>query len=80
MFPAHVHHLVKYFELSEIEVVEQDGVDIYKIDSLQKLMEKLAEPIPFCKYCRIDKRKYGVPFSISKKKAGEWMVLDEKGV
>lgn len=80
VFPAHVHHLVKYFELSEIEVVEQDGVDIYKIDSLQELMEKLAEPIPFCKYCRIDKRKYGVPFSISKKKAGEWIVLDEKRV
>lgn len=72
VWPAHAHHLIKYFNLN-MHVSKRDGVDIYSVADADELMNKLSHPIPFCKYCRLDHQIDGIPFSISCKEKKEWL-------
>lgn len=72
VFPAYVHHLNDYFNTNFI-VSTNDGVDIYTAKSGKEIMEKLSHPIPFCKYCKVREREYGIPYEISTKKRNEWV-------
>lgn len=71
-FPVHARHLKKYFHL-DLELSEEDGIDIYAVGSAKELMEKLASPIPFCRYCKIDCRGFFQKWSVSQKDRYEWI-------
>lgn len=63
----------QYFN-KNIPLTEYDGIDIYKAQNIQEVLEFLARPIPFCKYCFVNKRTFGHEFGISKKDISEWTV------
>lgn len=45
-----IRHLNKYFD-KKFMVSKKDYLDIYEVNSLEEIMEFLAKPSPFCKYC-----------------------------
>jgi hypothetical protein len=51
---------------------DNNGINIYKANSMQEILNFLATPIPFCRYCAIEKRTYNHPWGISKKDIKEW--------
>lgn len=56
-FPLLTKHFNKYFDKSEYkfaEPTEDDYVDIFKVNSLDEILEKLANPIPYCRYCTLN--------------------------
>ncbi len=61
----------KYFHV-DLEVVDTDWIDIYKARSSKEILEALAKPIPFCRYCDVKNRTYNHPWGISKKDIKEW--------
>lgn len=67
----HVDHFNKYFNCN-LKINESDGIDIYKVDSGKEILEFLAKPISFCKYCKVEKRIYGNKWQKSKKEVNEW--------
>lgn len=71
--PAAIYKFNKYFN-QNLEVSENDSVDIYKTQSGKEILEKLAHPIPFCRYCKMfgDYRK-AVPWGHTEKQINEWL-------
>ena len=68
---ANVKHFNNYFGLN-LKEDERDYIDIYKAKDLKEILEFLAKPIPFCKYCNITKLQAGIPWKISKRAIEEW--------
>lgn len=68
---ANAHLLKEYFQL-DIRLSQYDGIDIFKAKSRQEITSFLAKPIPFCRYCNVQKQTNGHQFSISKKELAEW--------
>lgn len=64
-------HFNKYFH-QNLEITEDDYVDLYSVKDGQEMLEKLAKPARFCRYCDIKGRIHGLPFEISKKEMSEW--------
>lgn len=65
-----VVHFNRYFH-QELEISDKDSIDIYTAEA-REILEFLAQPIPFCKYCNIDSRRENIPWAISKKDISEW--------
>jgi len=70
--PPHVHHFNKYFN-QNVEVTEHDCIDIYEAQNINEILQFLAKPIPFCKYCDVKRRKEGLEWSTSKRVIEEWV-------
>ncbi len=71
--PAHVHHLRDYFKL-DIEINENDGIDIYKVENAEEIREHLNKPLSMCKYCnRNAASREGEKWETSKKDLNEWV-------
>ncbi len=68
-----IEHFNKYFQMA-IPISPEDSIDIYKVQSAQEILEFLCQPIPFCKYCYVDKRTFGHPWKRSEKDIKEWTV------
>lgn len=68
---AHIEHFNQYFGCS-LHVEEMDGVDIYKANSGEEILEYLSKPIPFCRYCDVSSRTYHHRWGTSKRKIEEW--------
>lgn len=68
------HHLNRYFG-TDFELLPEDSIDIYEASSAREILEFLARPIPFCRYCMTRKTKRGVPWRRSKKDIEEWIEL-----
>lgn len=61
------------FEKS-MELCEQDCLDIYDENlTEQTVLNFLATPIPFCRYCDVNGRSYGHEWEISEGKMEEWV-------
>ena len=45
----------------------------YKINEVDTLLSKLCTPKPFCRFCNINKRRYGIKWAVSQKKEDEWV-------
>ena len=70
---AHAHHLKKFFDL-DISCSERDGMNIYKAQSADEIMQYMTRPIPFCRYCDYGNRDdYEDDFSTSRKNRYEWI-------
>lgn len=49
-----------------------DSIDIYQAKSAEEILEFLAKPIPFCRYCRQDIIIHDIPYGQSKRELSEW--------
>lgn len=67
-----IKHLNKKFCLNLIESPE-NSIDIYSAKSAQEILEFLARPIPFCKYCMPEKVQNGLVWRQSESKLSEWV-------
>lgn len=70
--PPTVHYMNKAFG-TEFKESPQDFIDIYQAKSAEEILEFLAKPIPFCRYCRRDANVV-IPWSQSKHELSEWML------
>lgn len=70
--PAAIHRFNAYFG-KELQVSEEDYIDIRKAGSAREILEFLAQPIPFCRYCNFSGVKHAMEWGASEKKIEEWM-------
>ena len=56
-----------------MQIREDDYADIYKCQSIDEILNILCNPKPFCRYCNIDGRKYGVSWGKTNELVNEWM-------
>lgn len=70
---THARHFNKYFG-ETFELDPEDTIDIYQAKSAKEILEFLSKPISFCRYCRISKHVYDIPWHQSKREAGEWLL------
>ena len=66
-----IEHFNKYFG-KNLPLTEYDGIDIYKANNIQEILQFLAKPIPFCRFCNVKARSFGHKWGISKKDIKEW--------
>ena len=66
-----IEHFNKHFS-QNIPLTERDGIDIHKAEKIEEILEFLARPIPFCKYCNVKGRTFGHEWGVSKKDIKEW--------
>ena len=65
------HYLNEAFGTQLLES-PYDSIDIYQAESAEEILEFLAKPIPFCRYCRRDIVIDDIPWSQSKRELSEW--------
>lgn len=70
MFP-HIEHFNKRFG-KKLEITGRDYIDIYKAKNIGEIMDFLATPVPFCRYCNLDKVTHNHEWSVTKKEISEW--------
>jgi hypothetical protein len=64
-------HFNKAFN-QNLEIMDEDSLDIFMDISSRDVLEFLASPVPFCRYCNKDKTKLGQRWAVSKRVIGEW--------
>lgn len=67
-----IYHLNRYFGTC-FEENPRDSVDIYKVSSVEEILDYLAHPIPFCRYCMPECAQEGQPWRNSKRELSEWV-------
>jgi hypothetical protein len=68
----HLHIFNKYFPEHALPDSEKDSIDIYDAKNAAEILDFLSRPIPFCRFCRIDKRSDSNIWQQSKKDIKEW--------
>lgn len=68
--PPTVHYMNEAFG-TNFEESPQDSIDIYQARSAEEILEFLARPIPFCRYCKRDANET-IPWGQSKRELSEW--------
>jgi hypothetical protein len=53
---------------------DADTVDIHKVRSGQEILEFVAKPVPFCRFCDVKRRTYDNPWRTSKREISEWVI------
>lgn len=66
-----IEHFNRYFD-ENLPVTRRDYIDIYETDNLQEILDFLARPIPFCRFCDIDADTKLYPWGQTKKEKSEW--------
>ena len=69
---AYINKINKYFN-KNFEVSDKDYLEISKIKNAQEILDYLSNPIPFCRYCDVDKRTFKSQWSTTSKKESEWL-------
>lgn len=67
-----MHILRDYFGL-DINLEEANGIDIYKAETAEEIMEYMIKPIPMCAYCDIEHITMGHEWGTSRKDITEWV-------
>lgn len=72
MFIPYVRHFNKRFS-QNIEVTGKDSVDIYEEGiSGDDILQRLTEPVPVCRFCKISDVHGTVKWHVSERKIEEW--------
>lgn len=71
-----IGHFNKYFG-KNLPLTNKDSINIYKAKNEKEILEFLAKPIPFCKYCNVNARTFDHKWGVSKKEISEWTLPDE---
>jgi len=61
-----------YFN-QNLEVLEEDSIDIYKVKNFEEIAEFMAKFPPFCRYCDIKSKQRRFPWKRSSKKIEEYL-------
>lgn len=69
---ANAQHFNKYFNVN-MNLDAQNYIDIHKASSMEEILDFLAKPIPFCRYCNVKGRTFDNPWAVSKKEIEEWI-------
>jgi len=69
--PLNIGNFNDYFH-QNLKVSRLDYIDIYEAKSGKEILEFLAKPIPFCRYCALNKCVSGLPWSQSAFDISEW--------
>ena len=70
----HSKHFNKAFNQKLMECAE-DSIDIHTVETMKEVLEYLAKPVPFCRYCNITARTFGHPWQQSNEEIAEWAVI-----
>ena len=65
-----IRHFNKFFN-KNIPISVNDYIDIHKARDYQDILQFLAKPIPFCKYCDVKNRKDGIVWKVSTQRIEE---------
>lgn len=71
-----VEHINRYFDL-HFTVCKEDRIDIFENHTAKDILFALSQPVPFCRYCAVNHRQIGFPWSVSKKEVREWVLEEE---
>ena len=71
VLPLLIHHYNKEYGDTFL-VNNNDYIDIYKVNSLEELIEKISKPIPFCRYC-LPGTEQEIKWQKSNKNKSEWI-------
>lgn len=66
----HVEHFNEHFN-QNLRVSKKDYIDIYEAKTDDEILNFLAKPVPFCRYCKVNGRRRQ-DWGISKKDIKEW--------
>ncbi|MCI9123505.1 MAG: radical SAM protein [Eubacterium sp.] len=66
-----IEHFNNYFG-ADLYLSEKDSIDIYQAQTITQITDFLAKPIPFCRYCNVAGRRYGIEWGQSKRDLSEW--------
>ena len=69
--PAYIRHFNKYFK-QDLKVSKQDYVNIYEDRSIEEMLQDLARPLPFCRYCNLTEC-VASKYHQSEKQIEEWI-------
>lgn len=69
---AHMHLFNDYFH-KDIKLDEANGIDIYKAQTGQEILEDLTKPIPMCAYCDRKNITTGHVWEVSKRDISEFI-------
>jgi hypothetical protein len=69
---SRIKYFNKYFK-ADFKVCDKDYIDIYKANNLDEILEFLCKPVPFCRYCDIDKWVHNIDWAVSRKDISEWI-------
>ena len=72
-----IRHFNKFFN-KNIPISVNDYIDIHKARNYQEILQFLAKPIPFCKYCDVNNRKDGITWKVSTKRIEEYLGMEYK--
>ncbi|MDR3276858.1 MAG: radical SAM protein [Treponema sp.] len=67
---AYIHYFNKKFGIN-LEVGENDYIDLYKAQTIEKILKFLCKAVPFCRYCNMERAVYK-EWAVSKKEIDEW--------
>lgn len=76
LYTCSVIPYVKYFNESfgkQLQVADKDYIDIYQVESIDQILEFIAKPMPFCRYCNKKGMIWDIGYGISKKDIREWI-------
>lgn len=68
---ANIEHFNRFFNL-DLERSEQDRIDVFQLQSLEDLLDRINKPIPFCRYCNVSLRRNIGCWNKSQYKLEEW--------
>lgn len=69
---ANIEHFNKQFN-EALPVTSRNYIDIYEAKSLQEILDFLARPIPFCRFCKINADTQIYPWQKTRKEKSEWI-------
>lgn len=70
--PVAIYKFNKYFN-QKLQVCEEDFIDIYEQCDAESILQKLATPIEFCRYCDVCKEKMNMVWGQTEKDIKEWL-------
>jgi predicted aldo/keto reductase-like oxidoreductase len=73
---AYIKYFNNFFN-QNLQVTEKDYIDIFKAKNLDEILDFLCKPVPFCRYCNIDKTLFDLKWSVSRKNINEWVALKQ---
>lgn len=68
---ANIEHFNRFFDM-DLEQSVHDRIDIFKLQSLEELLDRINMPIPFCRYCNVSLRRNIGCWNKSQYKLEEW--------
>jgi organic radical activating enzyme len=67
----YINRINSHFNIN-LTVSENDYIDIYTAENIDKILAFLSKEMPFCRYCDVMHTRFGQKWAVSKKERGEW--------